>query len=303
MSTLIAISLFWVWLRSFWLWATMPVLRSRQADGRVGLVDVLAAGALASVGVHPDLVPVELDLDVVLGLGQDLDQGERRLAAVLRVERRDPDQPMDAALGAQPAVRPAALDLDGRALDAGLVAFLAVDDLGLEPMPLRPAQVHPQEHLGPVGGLGAAGARADGQDGVAIVVLAGEQEGGPLADDVLLEGGGVAGQLGFEFGVGAFVEQLERRLQVLGAGGEGSPGGDFLAQAVRLAEDLLRAALVVPEPGFLGQCLEFGDPCVLGLEVKDAPRSTGSVRSGRGWWTRPPSSGPADPGAGWVAAR
>jgi hypothetical protein len=170
-------------------------------------------------------------------------------------------------------------------------------------MPFRPAQVHPQEHLGPVGRFGAAGARADRQDRVAIVVLAGEQEGCPFPDEVLLEGGRIAGQLGFELGIGAFIEKFERRLEVFGTRSEGTPGGDFLAQPVGLAQDLLGAALVVPEPGFLGQRLEFGDAGVLGLEVKDAPRSTGSARSGRGWWTRPPSSGPADPGAGWGAAR
>jgi hypothetical protein len=71
---LIAISLFWVWLRSFWLWATMPVGQVGQADRGVGLVDVLAAGPLRAEGVDPDLVPVELDLDVVVGLGQHLDQ-------------------------------------------------------------------------------------------------------------------------------------------------------------------------------------------------------------------------------------
>ena len=75
-----------------------------QPDRRVGLVDVLAAGALGAERVDPDLVPVELDLDVVVDLGQDLDQGERRLAPLLRVERADPDEAVDAALGAQPAV-------------------------------------------------------------------------------------------------------------------------------------------------------------------------------------------------------
>ena len=76
----------------------------RQADGRVGLVDVLAAGARGAERVHPDLVPVELDLDVALDLGQDLDEGERRVAALLRVERADPHQAVDAALGLELAV-------------------------------------------------------------------------------------------------------------------------------------------------------------------------------------------------------
>ena len=81
-----------------------------QPDRRVGLVDVLAAGALGAEGVDPDLVPVQLDLDVVVDLGQDLDEGERRLASLLRVERADPDEAVDAALGAQPAVGRAAVD-------------------------------------------------------------------------------------------------------------------------------------------------------------------------------------------------
>ena len=48
-------------------------------------------------------------------------------------------------------------------------------DLDLEAAPLRPAQVHPQHHLGPVLGVGAAGAGVDLGDRVALVVLAGEQ--------------------------------------------------------------------------------------------------------------------------------
>ena len=39
-----------------------------------------------------------------------------------------------------------------------------------EAMALRPAEVHAQQHLGPVGGLGAAGAGADGDDRVRRVV-------------------------------------------------------------------------------------------------------------------------------------
>ena len=83
---------------------------------------------------------------------------------------------MDAALGAQPAVGAAAVDGHRRALEARLLALLLVDDLGLQPMPLGPAQVHPEEHLGPVGGLGAARAGADREDRAARVVLAREQE-------------------------------------------------------------------------------------------------------------------------------
>jgi hypothetical protein len=134
-------------------------------------------------------------------------------------------------------------------------------------------------------------------------MLAGEQQGGAFPAEVLLERRGIALQLGLEIGVGGLVEQLEGGLEVVGAGQQVAPRIDLGAQAVGLAKDLLGGALVVPEPGLLGQRLELGDPFCLVVEVKDAPRSPGSVRPGRGWRTRPPSSGPGDPGAGAAAAR
>ena len=83
MRTLIAVSLFWVWRPLVLALGDDAGRQVGQPDRRVGLVDVLAAGALRAERVDPDLVPVELDLDVVVGLRQDLDQGERRLAPVL----------------------------------------------------------------------------------------------------------------------------------------------------------------------------------------------------------------------------
>jgi len=134
-------------------------------------------------------------------------------------------------------------------------------------------------------------------------VLTGEQERGPLAAEIGLERCRVALELRLEVGVGGLVEELEGGLEVGDPSQQVTPGFDLGAQAVGLAEDLLGAALVVPESRFLGQAFELGDPLLLGLEVKDAPRSTGSVQPGRGWRTRPPSSGPADPGAAAAAAR
>ena len=130
---------------------------------------------------------------------------------------------MDAALGAQPAVGAPPVDRDGHALEAGLLAFLLVEDLGREAVPLGPAQVHPQEHLGPVGGLGAAGAGADRQERRALVVLAGEEQGRPLAREVGLERRGVAFELGLELGVGGLVQELDRGEQVVGPGQRARP--------------------------------------------------------------------------------
>ena len=176
MRILAAVSLFWVWERSFWLWDAMPGGDVSQANGRVRLVDVLPARAGGPEGVHPDLVPVELDFDVALHLGQDLHEGEGRVAALLRVERADPDEPVHAALGLEVGVGVAAVDGDGDALDAGLLALGLVQDLRAEPVAFGPAQVHSKEHRRPVGRLRTARPGADRQKGVALVVLAAEEQ-------------------------------------------------------------------------------------------------------------------------------
>jgi hypothetical protein len=149
-------------------------------------------------------------------------------------------------------------------------------------MALGPAQVHPEQHVGPIRGLGAACPGADGQDRRAVVVLAREQQGRALAREVGLERGGVALELGLELGVGGLGEQLDGGLEVGGARLEALPGLDLGAQAVGFAKDLLCGSLVVPEAGLERQGVELRDAFVLRAEVKGAPRSTGSVRPGRG---------------------
>jgi hypothetical protein len=119
-------------------------------------------------------------------------------------------------------------------------------------VPLTPAQVHALEHLGPVGGLGAAGAGADRDDRVLRVVVAREQQERPLALELGRERLGLAGDIGLRIGVGGVSQELEQLLEVAGALLEAPPELDLLAQALSLADDLLRCALVVPEPGLDG---------------------------------------------------
>jgi hypothetical protein len=149
-------------------------------------------------------------------------------------------------------------------------------------MTLGPAEIHPQEHLGPIGRLGAARSGADRQDRGSLIVLAGEQQRGALAPEVGLQRGGVALELGGEIGIRGFGQQLDRSLEVLGTREEPLPCLDLGSKPVGLAKDLLGGPLVVPERGLEGQCVELCDALLFGLEVKVAPRSTGSARRGRG---------------------
>ena len=60
-------------------------------------------------------------------------------------------------------------------LVSGLFTGLVIEHLSLELVTLAPAQIHTQQHLGPILRVGSAGARVDCDDGVERVVFAAEQ--------------------------------------------------------------------------------------------------------------------------------
>ncbi len=81
---------------------------------------------------------------------------------------------MNAGFGTQPAIGVVALDVNGGAFDTRHIAFHQLDNFGLEAPTLCPAQVHAQEHVGPVLGFGATRASLNIQVGVVGVHFAGE---------------------------------------------------------------------------------------------------------------------------------
>jgi len=103
------------------------------------------------------------------------------------VERRLADEPVHAPLRLQDAVGVLALDRERRGLEAGLLAGARLEQIGLEAAVGGPAEVHAQQHLRPVLGVGPARAGVDRHDCVAAVVLAVEER-------VLLEPGELAPQ-------------------------------------------------------------------------------------------------------------
>jgi hypothetical protein len=196
-----------------------------------------------------------------------LDGRERRLPPALVVERADPHEPVGAGLDRQVAERIRHLDLEGGRLEPGLLGIGGVQDRGRVVVPLGPAQVHPQQHLGEVGRVHAPGARADRHNGLAGIPLAIEQGADFELADVLLEGGEFT--LGFSEGVGVLLlgAHLDEHLKVL------DPAvhpGDPVALAVGPRErggHLLSVVGVVPEVGDGGfgfQPLDLGRQ---GIEV------------------------------------
>jgi hypothetical protein len=155
------------------------------------------------------------------------------------------------------AVGIGAADGEGGALDPRLLPILTFEKLDLVAVSLRPAQVHAEQHLRPVLRLGAAGAGVDDDDGVLVVVGAGELEGKL--------------QL-FELGRQATEERLDLRID-LPLRQELPPGGQLLGvraqprerlqaalQAPPLLEDRGALRRVVPEFFVFELVVDLGEP-------------------------------------------
>ena len=139
--------------------------------------------------VDPQFLGLDVDFDAVVDFGDDEDRGERSVAARGLIERRDADQAVHAGFGGKQAVGVFAFDAHGGGFDAGAFAGLRIEHRCAVAFALSPAQVHAQQHLGPVLRFGAAGAGLDGHDGVEAVAFAGEQRFGLELGDVFIGGG------------------------------------------------------------------------------------------------------------------
>ena len=162
-----ALSRFLCCERSFWHCTTMPVGKCVMRTAESVMLTCWPPAPPDAERIDAQIVRLDVDFDLVVDLRVDENRGERRVAARVGVERRDAHQAVHADLGLQQAVGVLAVDFESDGLDARAFALQPVGDHGLEAVALRPAQVHAQQHFGPVLAFGAAGAGMDGHDGAA----------------------------------------------------------------------------------------------------------------------------------------
>ena len=184
----------------------------------------------------------------------------------MRTRRCTPASQLQVAVGVR------TLDGERRALDAGALAGLHIDDLRRVAAPLAPAQVLAEQHLRPVLRLGAAGPRLQRDDGVAGVVLAAQQALQVHVMERVLDAGEdllrlarglavtLAGKLQIEL-------RLVERFLLL------APGGQRHAQRRTLAQDALGGLAIAPEVGRRGHGIELLNPRLPFGEVKDTSRT------------------------------
>ena len=228
-----------------------------NADGGLRLVDMLPAGAGGAVSVHPQILRADLNLPLVLDIRHDLQGGKGGLAAAGGVEGADAYQPVDAGLAFQVAVGIFPGDNDGGGLDAGLVPIQIVDGLKLKLVALGPAHVHAVEHLAPVLGLGAAGPGVEIEDGVAAVILPGEQGGQTGLLQSALQLAIALLHLRQQGGVVLLDSHLHQGAQILPLGHKPGVVGQLVFQLLGALEHLLGLLQVVPKALGVGLLLQF----------------------------------------------
>ena len=133
---------------------------------------MLAARAGRAIGIDPQILVLDFDLDGVVDHGIGADRGEAGVTTRACIERRDSHQPVDAAFGLQPAIGVVARNLDAGRLDAGFLAGAFFHPFDLIAVRLGPARVHAQQHLRPVLGFRAAGTGMDFEIAVIAVGFA-----------------------------------------------------------------------------------------------------------------------------------
>ena len=170
--------------------------------------------------------------------------------------------------------------MHGSALDPGDLPLGQLDDLGSEAALVGPAQVHTQEDVGPVLGLGAAGAGLDVQVAVVGIHLAAEH----AAEFQFLEDFAQALDFGDDIVHRTFVVFFGGHFQqvagVTQAAGEVIDGFDDLRQHGALTAQRLRVLGFVPDAGVLQLAVYFDQAIMLVIVVKDTPELTGCVRTG-----------------------
>ena len=137
-----------------------------------------------------------------------------------------------------------------------VTAFLAV------------AEEHAQEHVGPVLGLGAAGAGIDTDNGGTGVVLAREHAGKLHLGDRGLQGRNDGTDLLARPFIRPFFAQLTQQEEIVGLGPSPiTPFHKFL-QRGSLAQQLLCLIATIPKTGFGNLGIKLGNTLLLPLYVK-----------------------------------
>ena len=148
-------------------------------------------------------------------------------------------------------------------------------------MRLGPAQIHAQQHLGPVLRLGASGARLDIDEGVGGIHFPREHAPELQIGDAPLEALQVRGDRVQGIRVVLFGGHLEQIAGIRESGSDLLDGDDDRLQRSTFAAERLRPLRIAPDVGGLQLAQNLGQPFLLVGIVKDTPSGTQCVPGGQ----------------------
>ena len=153
----------------------MPVGRWVIRTAESVLLTCWPPAPLGAVGVDPEVALVDVDVVVLRQQRGDDHLCEGGVTPVSRVERRLADEPVHPPLRLVGAVGVLAFHGHRCRLEPCLLSRARLDQLRLIAAIGRPAEVHPEHHLGPVLRIRAAGAGVDRDHRITQIVLAVEE--------------------------------------------------------------------------------------------------------------------------------
>jgi hypothetical protein len=135
-------------------------------------------------------------------------------------------------------------------------------------VPLGPAQVHPLQHLGEVRRVDTTGAGTDRDEGLALVVLTGEQRADLERLDRLGDRAQLLLGLGDTVGVVLLAGELDQHAEVLDPRPQPGDALHIGLQAGQPGRHLLRVRLVVPQVRRGDLLAQVGDLRTQGREIE-----------------------------------
>ena len=178
---------------------------------------------------------------------------------------------MNAGFRTQPAEGMVAGDLHRGPFDAGHLAGRHLGDLRGEAPLLHPAEVHAQEHLGPVLGFRTSGARLNLQVSVRRIHLTLEHPPEFQTRKVCFETGKFRGDLAEGILVVFLRGKLRKFSEVVEAFAQGGQHPDDGIEICPFFVQRLRALLVVPDRGIGEFEINLFQAMLTAFEVKDTP--------------------------------
>ena len=239
-----------------------------DTDRGRGLVDVLAAGAAGTIGVHTDVVRIDLHVDLPAEFRHHVAGDKGSLPLSRRVEGRDADQTVDAVLAPEPSVGILAVHLDRDRLDPGHVAVQEIQHFHGIALFFRPAGIHTVKHGAPVTGLRAACSCVQTEDGIVRVVLSRKEGLGlqllKIRDELIQH----LPDLRDRIRIILLVAHLDHDADILVGGRKLFIALHRTLQAPVLPDDLRRLLRVVPERRLFHHPVQLRDAALLRLEVQ-----------------------------------